>query len=102
MRDIVAATAQPPFDGLLDYDGAADWQLEDHDKFLAAFADPYYVHVIEPDENNFIDKMSTKVIATSTMGMSKPIIEGGKAVVDVTKQWAVWAEWEEKSNKLND
>lgn len=77
----------------------AELVLESFEKMTAAFSDPYYLHVIKPDEVNFLDSTSTEVIAATTMGISKPIVLDGNAVVDTTKTMTVWREWENKSKE---
>lgn len=73
----------PEFRGSLDFDAAADWYFEDHKAYLAAYEDPYYKEVINPDESNFIDKESKTTVAQSfsTMGVNKHIIRDGKPAV---------------------
>jgi hypothetical protein len=51
--------------------------------FGKAFADPYWVEVIEADQKNFLDP-DAKVIRT--MGPLKQIVADRKAVVDITKE----------------
>ncbi|RDW65239.1 hypothetical protein BP5796_09931 [Coleophoma crateriformis] len=78
----------PSGEGALDYDGGADFYVADYASYEAAFRDPYYINVIEPDERRFVDKGSqsgavgTRIVgAVSTVGFEKVIIEGGKAMV---------------------
>lgn len=75
----------------------AELEVENFEKFTAACADPYYLNVIKPDEINFLDSKSTEVIGASTMGVSKKIVEGGRALIDTSKVMSVWEEWEGKS-----
>ena len=39
------------------------------------------------------------MVLMRTMGTQKEIVAGGKAVVDTSKEMAVWREWEEKGEK---
>lgn len=75
----------------------AEVEVETFDQFTAACTDPYYLNVIKPDEINFLDSKSIEVIGASTMGVSKKIVEGGKALIDTSKVMSVWEEWERNS-----
>ncbi|KAH6671200.1 EthD domain-containing protein [Halenospora varia] len=68
----------------LDYDAGVDWYVKDYEKYEAAYKDPYYINVIEPDEWNFVDKGTGKgsiAGAVSTLGTFRNIVEGGKSCV---------------------
>jgi EthD domain len=67
----------------LDFDGGVDWYVPSYESYEAAFKDPYYLNVIEPDEWNFVDKGSGKEIAgaVSTVGVSRDIVREGKSCV---------------------
>lgn len=67
------------------------------DQFKAAFLDPYYVNVINPDEKNFLDMDSTEPIGARMYGASKPVVANGKPAVDCEKELEVWKQWEAKS-----
>lgn len=97
MREQIAAAAGPPFHGTLDYEAMADFEVDNLGKFTAAFSDPYYLNVIKPDEANFLDSKSTEVIGARTMGITKKIVEDGKAQIDTSNTMALWKEWEERS-----
>jgi hypothetical protein len=73
----------PEFQGNLAFDAAADWYFEDYEAYLAAYDDPYYQEVINPDEDNFIDKTSKAMAfqSFSTMGVNKHIIQGGRPLI---------------------
>ena len=60
-----------------------DWYVPSYEAYEAAFKDPYYANVIEPDEWNFVDKGSGKEIAgaVSTLGVTRDIIKDGKNCV---------------------
>lgn len=88
---------QPPLHGTLDYEGMVELEVESFDRFTAACTDPYFLNVLKPDEINFLDSKSTEVIGASTMGVSKKIVEGGKAMIDTSKVMSVWEEWERGS-----
>ena len=75
----------------------AEVVVETFDQFTAACTDPYYLNVIKPDEINFLDSKSIEVIGASTMGVSKKIVEDGKALIDTSKVMSVWEEWERNS-----
>ena len=51
---------------------------------MSAFADPYYVNVIAPDEYNFLDK--SKETAMVTLGSIHHIVAGGEALIDFIKE----------------
>jgi len=63
------------------------------DDFMAAFTDPYFINVILVDEHGFLDKTKS-VSPTSTMGMTKQIIDGGEIKIDIPearmKEWKAW------------
>ncbi|MCJ1302275.1 hypothetical protein MMC08_005078 [Hypocenomyce scalaris] len=83
------------FNTVMEYDGAADFYIADYGAYEAAYRDPYYVRVIEPDERNFVDKSETHVVkAQSTIGYNRSMILGGKANVEVGPQMRLWEEWE--------
>jgi hypothetical protein len=93
----------PEFRGNFDFDAAADWYFEDYSAYLAAYDDPYYKDIINPDENKFIDKHSktTTLQTFSTMGYNKPIIRDGKPAVhiadDIMKRWEEYQAGEKSS-----
>lgn len=68
---------------LLDYDGAAEFWVPSLETFLTMGADPEYVNVIQPDEANFIDLTSLKVV----VGADWVVVEGGKKVVEHGREW---------------
>ena len=68
----------------LDFDGGVDWYVLDYKKYEAAYQDPYYINVIEPDEHNFVDKGTRKTgiaSAISTLGVCRNIVLDGKSLV---------------------
>lgn len=75
----------PEFNGSLDFNAAADWYFEDYETYMAAYNDPYYIDVIMPDEDTFVDKTSKTTImrAFTTLGVNRYMIEDGVPVVDV-------------------
>ncbi|KAF2794250.1 hypothetical protein K505DRAFT_242551 [Melanomma pulvis-pyrius CBS 109.77] len=66
------ATGRSP----LSYDGMGDFWVKKYDDFEAAFLDPYYQKVIQPDEKNLID-MDTIAV---TIGVEYVVINEGKIV----------------------
>lgn len=68
----------------LDYDGGVDWYVRSYEDYEAAFKDPYYLKVIEPDEWNFVDKGEGTAIAgaVSTVGIARDIVRGGRSCVE--------------------
>jgi hypothetical protein len=49
-------SAAPESSPLAGYDGCALFEVQSFEQMAAAFRDEYYVSVIEPDEQQFIDK----------------------------------------------
>jgi hypothetical protein len=41
---------------LVEYDGCAVFEVRSFEQMAMAFEDQYYIDVIKPDEDNFIDK----------------------------------------------
>jgi hypothetical protein len=74
-----------------DFDGAGFMEVKSHEQFLTACQDPYFQEVILKDELNFLDKTNT-LMATSTMGLNKDFVVGGKVVGDTTKSEMVLRE----------
>ncbi|MCJ1267631.1 hypothetical protein MMC22_007517 [Lobaria immixta] len=99
MREQISAAVRPPLHGTLDYEGMAELEVENFEMFTAACSDPYYLNVIKPDEIHFLDSKSIEVIGATTMGVSKKIVEGGKALIDTSKVMSVWEEWEGNPKK---
>ena len=66
-------------------------EVKSLEQFSTACQDPYFHEVILNDELNYLDKTET-VMATSTMGLNKDIVVGGKPVVDTTKSEIVLKE----------
>lgn len=82
---------------VFDFDGAAEKTFPSFEKFTKAFEDPYYINVMEPDERRFRDKSGVPQVATqatSTMGVVREIVVGGRAVVDLSEEvMEGWREW---------
>lgn len=66
------ATGRSP----LAYDGMGDFWVRKYEDFEAAFLDPYYQEVIQPDEKELIDMESIAV----TIGVEYVVIEEGEIV----------------------
>jgi len=64
------ATGRSP----LSYDGMGDFWVKKYGNFEAAFLDPYYQRVIQPDEKNLIDMESIAV----TIELSMSSLKGGE------------------------
>lgn len=82
------------------FTACADFYVRDYNDYLAAFQDPYYLEVIKPDEDAFVDKGQIegadtqelgKLRAISTMGLCKSIIRNAEAVVNIPDE--VWTRW---------
>jgi hypothetical protein len=85
----------PAFSASIDFDAAAVWHVQSYEAYLAAYSDPYYINVIEPDEQNFVDKGQkdgtgpgkvTTVRAMSTLGVYRSMIHDGKPTVEVSEE----------------
>jgi len=96
----------PAFATSIEFDSAADWYIESYEAYLAAYMDPYYINVIEPDEKNFVDKgqldgpdsgKKTIVRAISTLGVCRSMIKDGKPSVAVKDEiWHTFKEYKAK------
>ncbi|KAL1891025.1 hypothetical protein Sste5346_007847 [Sporothrix stenoceras] len=98
LRQAFCARMDPVFASGIEFDAAADFYVKSYDDYLAAYKDPYYLAVIEPDEHNFVDKsrpegQTTVVRAMSTLGQCRYMIRDGQPVVDVSDE--IWARWHE-------
>ncbi|CAK7210693.1 hypothetical protein SEUCBS140593_000917 [Sporothrix eucalyptigena] len=101
LRKAFAARMDPAFSMPIDFDAAADFYVKSYEDYLKAYSDPYYLAVIEPDEQNFVDKgqcggpdtRTTVVRAMTTVGQCRYILRDGQPVVDVSE--AIWARWHE-------
>jgi hypothetical protein len=102
----------PAFASSIEFDSAADWYIHSYEAYLAAYADPYYVEVIEPDEKNFVDKgqldgpdggKKTVVRAVSTLGVCRSMIKDGKPVVAVKEEiWDTFKQYKSKEAGSKD
>ncbi|KAK1240473.1 hypothetical protein MKX07_004501 [Trichoderma sp. CBMAI-0711] len=77
-------TATPLPITIMDYDGAVIWEISSLEHYMSAFADPYYVNVIAPDEYNFLDQ--SRETATVTLGNVHHIVAGGEALIDISQE----------------
>ncbi|KAL7809505.1 EthD domain-containing protein [Trichoderma gracile] len=69
---------------VMDYDGAVIWEISSLEHYMSAFADPFYVNVIAPDEYNFLDK--SKETVTVTLGNVHHIVAGGETLIDFSQE----------------
>jgi hypothetical protein len=100
----------PAFSAGVNFDAAAVWHVKSYDAYVAAYKDPYYIDVIEPDEQNFVDKGQmdgknpgkvTVVRAMSTIGVYRYIIKDGKPAVDVSDDiWEKFNSYSYQKGKL--
>jgi hypothetical protein len=65
------------------YDGMGDFWVKKYEDFEAAFLDPYYQKVIQPDEKNLTDMDSISV----TIGVEYIIIEDGQIVQEHSRDF---------------
>ena len=98
------SAGRPDFNNVLDFDAAADFYIASYKAYTDAYKDPYYINVIEPDENKFVDKgqgseaKQIHVRAVCAIGVCRSIIKDGKAMVDVSRDVNdVWQQYEAKT-----
>ncbi|KAF2462820.1 NAD(P)-binding protein [Lindgomyces ingoldianus] len=70
---------QPTGRSPLAFDGMGDFWVKKYEDFEAAFLDPYYLEVIQPDEKNLIDMESIQV----TIGVERVVIEAFDMSIDI-------------------
>lgn len=84
----------------VEFDGIAMFTVPSLEQFKAAFKDPYYINVIEPDEQVMLDKdgPGSGVIA-SFQGPMHDIVSAAKSTVGEKGQEYrdVFDEWEAKT-----
>jgi hypothetical protein len=73
------ATGRTP----LAYDGMGDFWVKKYEDFEAAFLDPHYLKVIQPDEKNLIDMDTISV----TIGAEYVVIDDGKIVKEHAREF---------------
>ncbi|KAH8799850.1 hypothetical protein F5884DRAFT_905331 [Xylogone sp. PMI_703] len=89
--------ASPVAVNTLAFGGVASFKFNSFEKYLAAFADPYYVNVIAPDEQKFLGKIF-KEAATVIMGIEHQIVTEGNSLVNSDKEMALWEKWQKEIN----
>jgi len=105
LRQALSQGKDAGFTGSSPFEACADFYVKDSKDYLAAFKDPYYLEVINRDEDLFVDKGQVKgrgqrealgdVLAISVMGVCRSIVREGRAVVDVPDDvWRVWEEYQ--------
>lgn len=109
LREALSQGKDGDFKGSSPFEACADFYVKDYKDYLAAFKDPYYLEVINKDEDLFVDKGQVEgkgervalrgVMAISAMGVCRSIIREGKAVVDVSED--IWRRWEEYQGRKN-
>lgn len=111
-RDVLAGgkSSEGGVRGVSGYSACADFYVRDYEDFLRAFQDPYYIEVIRPDEDIFINKGKPLTTADGSivepggapvsqtrfltmMGQNRSIIKDGKAMVEVSQR--IWDNWHE-------
>ena len=75
LRDLVRVDGGLP---ILEFDGAAEFWVPNLETFAAMGSDPEYVNVIQPDEANFIDAESMRLI----VGVDYIVVENQNAVME--------------------
>ncbi|KAL0778973.1 hypothetical protein CaCOL14_003457 [Colletotrichum acutatum] len=71
-----------PDEYLLQYDGAADFTVSSIERFLSAYADPYYKQVIEPDEKFLFAHSGDVMVVRGSLGWTTDIMKNGGAAVN--------------------
>ncbi|OBS23308.1 hypothetical protein FPOA_03857 [Fusarium poae] len=74
-RDLVRVPGAAP---VLEFDGAAEFWVQNMETFAAMGADPFYRDVIQADELNFIDMESMRLI----VGVDYIVVENQNAVTE--------------------
>ncbi|KAM0351828.1 hypothetical protein ACHAPU_002341 [Fusarium lateritium] len=74
-RDLVRVPGAPP---VLEFDGAAEFWVQNLETFQAMYTDPHYLNAIQPDEANFIDPKSMRLI----VGVDYIVVENQNAVTE--------------------
>ncbi|KAI1069266.1 hypothetical protein LB507_008669 [Fusarium sp. FIESC RH6] len=75
LRDMVRVPGAAP---VLEFDGAAEFWVQNMETFAAMGADPFYRDVIQADERNFIDLESMRLI----VGVDYIVVENQNAVTE--------------------
>lgn len=60
----------------MEFDGAAEFWVRDLETLANMSSDPEYIEVIQPDEDNFIDKKSMRML----IGVDYVVVEDAKLV----------------------
>ncbi len=105
LREAFNSKLKSDFKTIIDYDAAADLYVENYESYINAFSDPYYLNVIEPDEQKFVDKgqlgqapgKKTVVRALTTVGINRSIIKDGKPAMQVDDE--IWAKFNASREK---
>jgi len=109
LRRTFSSKMDPAFNTSIEYDAAADWYVDSYEAYLAAYTDPYYINVIEPDEHNFVDKgqldesnagKQTIVRAVSTLGFCRSMIKDGKPSIDINEK--IWQDFSDSKLRKTD
>ncbi|CAI6329125.1 unnamed protein product [Periconia digitata] len=74
-RDLARAEGAPP---ILEFDGAAEFWMHDIQTLAKMQSDPFYIEKIRPDEEQFIDGKSLKLI----VGVDYIVVENQNAVME--------------------
>ena len=83
----------------MEFDGIAEFDVDDLPAFGNAFADPYYVNVIKADEVNFLDP-GTKLFRSG--GVLRKIVDAGQAAQGTEERFAMAeAEMKKFTEELN-
>ncbi|KAI1039439.1 hypothetical protein LB505_002602 [Fusarium chuoi] len=75
LRDLLRVPGAAP---VLEFDGAAEFWVPTMETFQAMGSDPFYRDVITPDENNFIDHSSMRMI----VGFDYIMVDNQNAVTE--------------------
>lgn len=84
----------------IDFDGIAMFTVPSLEQFVDAFKDPYYIHVIEPDERVMLDKDGPgSGVLASFQGKMLDMVNAGKSTIgDKGKEYRdTWKEREKKN-----
>ncbi|CAN8096099.1 unnamed protein product [Discula destructiva] len=87
----------------VEFDGIAMFLVPSLDAFRQMVEDPYYLHVVEPDEHNLIDKSGPGGgVVASFQGTVVSVVQDGRDAMDEGTEQGVkraWERWEEEEEE---
>ncbi|TID27948.1 EthD domain-containing protein [Venturia nashicola] len=95
-----AYNSTEPSGGLFHFDGIFFAEVPLHVNFVDAYKDPYYTHVIAPDEHVFVDKSGKNdAILATYEGRTMTIVDHGKNAIGdkASPERKRWKEFEDNA-----